>query len=62
MAMPDCTDHTIERSEPDHGVFPMGEALTMNEQEILIYCLYDWTKEKEALRFEIERVNLEQEN
>jgi len=53
MSEPDCTNHTILYSEPDReGAFRRTSAKTqaMNEQEVSIYCEYDWSKEKEALR------------
>ncbi len=52
MSDPDCTDNTILYSEPDkQGVFRYTsvEAQPMTEQEVSIYCEYDWSKEKEAL-------------
>ena len=56
MSDPDCTDRTIWYSEPDsEGVFryTTPKAQSMNEQEVSIYCEYDWTEEKEALRTEM---------
>ncbi|MFQ5674189.1 MAG: hypothetical protein ACE5G9_13990 [Nitrospinales bacterium] len=58
MSEADGTNHTILYSEPDHeGVFgyTSEKAQAMNEQEISIYCEYDWSKEKEALRAEMLR-------
>lgn len=56
MADPDCIDKTILYSEPDaEGVFRYTslKADPMNEDELSIYCKYDWSKEKEALRSEM---------
>ena len=55
MSDPDCTEKTILYSEPDgEGVFryKTRTAQPMNKQEYSIYCEYDWSKEKEALRAE----------
>ena len=55
MSDPDCSDKKIFYSEPDsEGVFRYTSKIpqVMNEQEIAIYCDYDWSKEKEALRAE----------
>jgi hypothetical protein len=55
MSDPDCSDKAILYSEPDsEGVFRYTSRTPqpMNEQEIAIYCEYDWSNEKEALRAE----------
>lgn len=55
MFDPDCSEKTILYSEPDsEGVFryTTRTAQPMSEQEFPIYCEYDWSKEKEALRAE----------
>jgi len=55
MSEPDCSDKTILYSGPDsEGVFRYTSRTSqpMNEQEVAIYCEYDWSKEKEALRAE----------
>lgn len=56
IAEPNCNDQTILYSEPDgQGVFRYSsrKAYPMSEKELSIYCEYDWTKEKEALRNEM---------
>lgn len=53
MSNPDCKDKSISYAKPDsEGVFryTSASAQPMNEQEISIYCDYDWSKEIEALR------------
>ncbi|MFC1665672.1 hypothetical protein ACFL17_08605 [Pseudomonadota bacterium] len=53
---PDCSGRTIFYSEPDStGVLRLtsSKAQAMTKQELSIYCEYDWSKEKEALRQEI---------
>lgn len=55
MADPDCSQKTIFYSEPDgQGMvrYTSSTAQVMNAQEVSIYCDYDWSKEKEALRAE----------
>lgn len=55
MSDPDCSEKTILYSEPDgEGVFRNTSRTSqpMNTQEFNIYCEYDWSKEKEALRVE----------
>ncbi len=55
MSEPDCAEKTILYSEPDgEGVFRYTSktAQPMSGQEFTIYCDYDWSKEKEALRAE----------
>ena len=55
MSDPDCSEKTILYSEPDgEGVFryTSGTSQPMNTQEFNIYCEYDWSKAKEALRAE----------
>ncbi len=55
MSDPDCSDKTIHYSEPDsEGVFRYTSRTSqaMNEQEIAIYCEYDWSKENEVRRAE----------
>ncbi|MBT5418762.1 MAG: hypothetical protein HOB43_08530 [Thiotrichales bacterium] len=55
MSAPDCAEKTILYSESDgEGVFRYTSrtAQPMREQELTIYCDYDWSKEKEALRAE----------
>ena len=55
MSDPDCSAKAILYSEPDsEGVFRYTSqtAQPMSAQEFSIYCDYDWSKEKEALRAE----------
>lgn len=55
MSDPDCSGKTILYSEADNaGVFReiSKRSQPMSEQEYSIYCEYDWSKEKEALRVE----------
>ena len=56
MAEPDCADMTITRARPDNkGVFryTASSPERMTEEEIALYCKYDWSMEKEALRKEM---------
>lgn len=58
MVDPDCDHSTIHYSKPDdEGVFRYltEAAQAMTEREHEIYCAYDWTREKEALRTEFLR-------
>jgi hypothetical protein len=55
MSRPNCTNNTISYMAPDsEGLFryTSEKPQSMNEQEVSIYCKYDWSKEKEALRQE----------
>jgi len=58
MSEPDCTDHTILRAEPaKDGVFRYTTAMPekMTQQDISVYCDYDWSNEKDALIDEMRR-------
>ena len=58
MSYPECANNTIMHTRPDsEGVYRYTSTKpeAMTEQELTMYCQYDWSKENEALHTEIRK-------